>query len=180
MEFGNVKTQGKTVTRTKVFKYLGSTVQEYGGIEDDVGKRIKAGWNNWRKVTGVLCDSMVSPGVKGRLNKTIVRPTMLYGMETVAVTKSQEKQMEKVEMKMLRLSLGVTRRNRIRNKEVRRRMKVEKLSDKLHEVRLRWFWHVMRREETYVGKRVMEIMVGKRKTGGLEGDGRTALRRIWR
>ena len=64
---------------------------------------------------------------------------MLYGMETVALTKSQEKQMERVEMKMLRFSLGVTRRNRIRNEEVRRRLKMEKLSDKLLEARLRWF-----------------------------------------
>ena len=164
-EVGSVKMHGKTVTRTKVFKYLGSIVQEDGDAEDEVGKRIQAGWNSWRKVTGVLCDSKISPGVKGRLYKTMVRSTMLYGMETVAVTKSQEKQMERVEMKMLRFSLGVTRRNRIRNEEVRRQMKVEKLSDKLREARLRWFGHVMRREETYVGKRVMEIMVGKRKRG---------------
>ena len=165
MEVGSVKMQGKMVTRTKVFKYLGSTVQDDGGTEDEIRKRIQAGWNSWRKVTGVLCDSKVSPGVKGRLYKMMVRPTMLYGMETVAVTKSQEKQMERVEMKMLRFSLGVTRRNRIRNEEVRRRLKVEKLSDKLREARLRWFGHVMRREETYVGKRVMEIVVGKRKRG---------------
>ena len=165
MKVGSVKMQGKTVTRTKVFKYLGSTVQEDGGTEDEVGKRIQAGWNSWRKVTGVVCDSKVSPRVKGRLYKMMVRPTMLYRMETVAVTKSQEKQVERVEMKMLRFSLGVTRRNRIRNEEVRRRLKVEKLSDKLREARLRWFGHVMRREETYVGKRVMEIMVGKRKRG---------------
>ena len=126
MEVRSVKMQGKTVMKTKVFKYLGSTVQEDGGTEDEVGKKIQAGWNNWRKVTGVLCDSKVSPGVKERLYKTMVRSTMLYGMETVAVTKSQEKQMERVEMKMLRFSFGVTRRNRIRNEEVRRRPKVEK------------------------------------------------------
>ena len=148
-----------------MFKYLGLTVQKDGSTEDEVGKRIQAGWNSWRKVTGVLCNSKVSPGVKRRLYKMMVRPTMLYGMETVAVTKSQEKQMERVEMKMLRFSLGVTRRNRIQNEEVRRRLKVEKLSDKLREARLRWFRHVMRREETYVGKRVMGIVVGKRKRG---------------
>ena len=100
----------------------------------------------------MLCDSKVSPGVKGRLYETMVRPTMLYEMETIAVTKSQEKQMERVEMEMLSFSLRGTRRNRLRNEEVRRRMKVEKLSDKLREARLRWFGHVMRREETYVGK----------------------------
>ena len=137
MEIGSIKMRGKTVTRTRVVKYLGSTVQEDEGTEDVVGKRIQAEWNSWRKVTGVLCDSKISPGVNGRLYKTMVKPTMLYGMETVAVTKSQEKQMERVEMKMLRFSLGVTMRNRIRNEEVRRRMTMEKLSDKLRQARLR-------------------------------------------
>ena len=52
MEVRSVKMQGKTVMRTKVFKYLGSTVQEDGGTEDEVGKKIQAGWNSWRKGAG--------------------------------------------------------------------------------------------------------------------------------
>ena len=88
--------QRKMVTRTKVFKYLGSTVQEDGCTENEIRKRIQPGWNSWRKVTGVLCDSKLSPGVKERLDKMMVTPTMLYGMETVAETKSQQKQMERM------------------------------------------------------------------------------------
>ena len=34
---------------------------------------------------------------------------MLYGLETVALTKRQEAEMEVAELKMLRFSLGVTR-----------------------------------------------------------------------
>ena len=76
------------------------------------------GWNGWRKVTGVLCDRNMPAAVKGRVYRTCVRPAMLYGIETVPMTKAQEGKMEVAEMKMLRISLGLTRANRVRNEEV--------------------------------------------------------------
>ena len=91
------------------FKYLGSTVQEDGGSDRNTEKRIQSGWYSWRKITGVLCDKRVPEKVKGKMYKTIARPAMLYGMETVAMTKRQERKMEVAEMKMLRFSLGVTK-----------------------------------------------------------------------
>ena len=114
-------------------------------------------------MTGVFCDRKVPPEENGKSYRTIVRPTMLYGIETIVVKKSQEKQMERTEMKMLRFSLWIARRDRIRNEEVRKQVKVEKLSDKLCEVRLQWLGYVKGREETYVVKRDMAMMVGKRK-----------------
>ena len=44
---------------------------------------------------------------------------MLYGLETVALTKRQEAEMEVAELKMLRFSLGVTRMDKIRNEYIR-------------------------------------------------------------
>ena len=41
---------------------------------------------NWKKVSGVLCNIKLSARVKGKMYKSVVRPAMLYGMETVAVT----------------------------------------------------------------------------------------------
>ena len=34
-----------------------------------MAKRIQAGWDNWRKVTGVLCDKKAPSRIKGRLYK---------------------------------------------------------------------------------------------------------------
>ena len=39
------------VPRAKEFKYLESTVQESGGCEREVKKRVQAGWNGWKKVS---------------------------------------------------------------------------------------------------------------------------------
>ena len=44
-----VKMEDTKVPRVKEFKYLGSTVQESGGCEREVKKRVQAGWNGWRR-----------------------------------------------------------------------------------------------------------------------------------
>ena len=48
---------------------------------------------------------------------------MVYGLETVAVTKEEE--MEVAEMKMLRFAMGVTRKDKIQNKYIRCKVMVE-------------------------------------------------------
>ena len=113
------------VPRVKEFKYLGSTVQEGCGCEREVKKRVQAGWNGWRRVSGVICDRRLPARVKGKVYSSIVRPTMVYGLETVAVTKKQVEEMEVPEMKMLRFAMGVTRKDKIRNEHIRSTVKVE-------------------------------------------------------
>ena len=57
--------------------------------------------------------------VKGKMYKSVVRPTTLCGMETVAVTERQVGKMEVAELKMVRWALGVTRKDKIRIEYVR-------------------------------------------------------------
>ena len=161
-----VKMEDTKVPRVKKFKYLGSMVQESGGCEREVKKRVQAGRNGWRKVSGVICDKRLPARVKGKVYSSVVRPAMVYGLETVAVTKKQVKEMEVAEMKMLRFTMGVTRKDMIRNEHIRSTAKVEQLGMKMREGRLRWYGHVMRRDQEYVGRKMMEMeLPGKRKRG---------------
>ena len=84
---------------------------------------------------------------------TRLRPAMLYGLETVAVPKSQKEELDVAELKMLRFSLGVTRMDRIRNEQVSGTAQVGQFSDKVREERLRWFGHVQRRDMGYMGEK---------------------------
>ena len=43
----------------------------------------------------------------------MVRLAMVYGLETMAVTKKQMKEMEIAEMKMLRFAMGMTRKDKV-------------------------------------------------------------------
>ncbi|KAK3545284.1 hypothetical protein QTP70_003047 [Hemibagrus guttatus] len=153
---GTVRLQGEEVKKVQEFKYLGSTVQSNGECGKEVKKRVQAGWNGWRKVWGVLCDQKISARIKGKVYRTVVRPAMLYGLETVSLRKRQESELEVAELKMLRFSLGVTRLDRIRNEYIRGTAHVGRLGDKVREARLRWFGHVQRRERK--GRELADVM----------------------
>ena len=87
-------------------------------------------------------------------------------VETRAVKKAQEKMLDVGEMRMLRWMSGVTKLDRIRNERIRGTTKVGEISKNVQESRLKWYGHVLRREDEYVGKRVMGMEVpGKRRRG---------------
>ena len=141
-------------------------MQESGSCEREVKKRSQAGWNGWRKVSGVICNKRLPTRVKGKVYSTAVRPTMMYRLETVAVTKKQVEEMEVAEMKMLRFAMRVRRKDKIINKYIMDTVKIERLGMKMRECRLRWYGHVMRRDQEYVGRRMMEMeLPGMRRRG---------------
>ena len=51
-------------------------------------------WNGWRKVSGVICDRRLPARVKRKVYSSVVRPVMVYELETVAVTKKQAEGMK--------------------------------------------------------------------------------------
>ena len=67
---------------------------------------------------------------------------------------------------MLRFTMGVTRKDKIRNEYIRSTVKVERLGIKMREGRLRWYGDVMRRDQEYVGRKMIEMeLPGKRRRG---------------
>ena len=58
-----LKLQGEKIKKAKNFKYLGSTVGSDGRYEEEVRRRIQAGWMSCMEVSGVLCDRKLSASV---------------------------------------------------------------------------------------------------------------------
>ena len=160
-----VKMQGEEVAKVEDLKYLGSSVQSNGECGREVKKRVQAGWNGWRRMSGVICDRRVPARVKGKVYKVAVRP-MFYGLDTVALTKRQKAEMEVAELKMLRFSLGVTRMDKIRNEYIRGTAQVGRFGEKTREARLRWYGHLWRKDDGYIGRRMLRMeLLGNRKRG---------------
>ena len=106
-----IRLNGEMLKRVKSFKYLGSMVEETEEMGNEVNFQIQCGWNNWRKVSGVICDRRVPVRVKGKVHKTVARPAMAYWLEAAPLKKSEEKKMDGAEMRMLRWMVRVTRRD---------------------------------------------------------------------
>ena len=94
--------------------------------------------------------------ITGKVYRTVVRTALMYGgRETWALKKAQENKSEVAEMRMLRWMCGVTKLDKFRNERIRGTTKVGEITKKVQERRLKWYGHVMRREEHYIGMKAM-------------------------
>ena len=115
---------------------------------------------------GVMCDRRIPARVKGNVYKVTVRRAMLYGLETVALTKRQEAEMEVAELNMLRFPLEVTRMGNIRNEYISGTAQVGRFGEKTREARLRRYGHLRRKYDGYIGRRMLRMeLPGKWKRG---------------
>ena len=157
---------GRDLKRVTSFKYLGSVTQASSELEKEINHRIQSGWKNWRKITGVVCDKRVLIRLKGGIHKAIVRPALMYGLETVPIKKAEERKLDVAEMKMLRWMSGVTRRDKMKNEYIRGSLKVIEVSRKVQEARLLWYGHLKRGNEDLMARKVMIMeLPGKRIRG---------------
>ena len=151
-----IELNGEELKNVDHFKYLGSVIDKDGTIDRDVDLRVQAAWSSWRKLTGVLYDRKIPLRLKAKIYETIIRPALTYGSDCWAM---------KV-MRMLRGILGVSRRDHMRNEEIRRILHLSPIDEVMRSGRLRWFGHVQRRDATNVTRRVMELAIpGTRRRG---------------
>jgi hypothetical protein len=135
---------GRVVSMNDIFRYLESMLQSEGEIDKDVSQRIRVGWVKWRQISDVLCDKKVPNKLKDKFYKTIIRPAMMYDTECWATKGQHVQKMSVVEMRMLRWICSHTRKNRIRNDDIRDKLGVAQIQEKLVQHRLRWFGHIQR------------------------------------
>ena len=99
----------------------------------------------WHQAFGVLCDKRVPHKLKSKFYRTAIRPAMLYGAECWPTKRRHIQQLSVAEMRMLRWICGHTRRDRVRNDDIRDRLWVAPIEEKFVQHQLKWFGHVQRR-----------------------------------
>jgi hypothetical protein len=87
----------------------------------------------------------VSLKLKGKFYRIVIRPAILYETECWPTKRRHVQQLSVVEMCMLRWICGHTRRDRVRNDDIRERLGVAPVEEKLIQHHLRWFEHIQRR-----------------------------------
>ncbi|KAM3260777.1 hypothetical protein ACQJBY_051812 [Aegilops geniculata] len=96
----------------------------------------------WRQASGILCDNRVPQKLKGKFYRTTIQPAMLYGAECWPTKRQHVQQLGVAEMRILRWSCGHTRKDRVRNDDIRDRAGVAPIEEKLVQHRLWWFGHI--------------------------------------
>ena len=86
---------------------------------------------------------------------------MLYDTKCWAIKRHHAHKMSVVEMHMFRWMCGNTRRDKVRNKDIRTKIDIASIEEKMRENRLRWFGHVRRRPTDAPVRRVERINLGQ-------------------
>jgi len=130
------------------FCYLGDMLSVDGDADAAVETRIRIGSNKFRQLK-----------VRGRLYSSCVRSSMLHASETWPVRKENEVALERAEMRMVRWMCGMKLQDRFMSKELRGRLGLDDIISVLQRNRLRWYGHVLRKEDNDWVKKCMEYEV---------------------
>jgi len=124
-----------------------------------VETRIQIGWNKFRQLVLLLTNKDIFLLVRGRLYSSCVRSSMLRGSETWSVRKENEVAFQRAEMRMVRWMCGMELQDRVPSKELRERLGLDDIISVLQQNRLRWYGHVLRKENNDWVKKCMEYEV---------------------
>ena len=142
------------------FKYLGSQVAADGGYERDVVHRMNEGYRPWGAPKSVLSNRRLGIKVKKCLYEGVIVPTALYGAEAWGMRSAERRKVNVIEMKCLRRLVGVSRMDRVRNEEVRRRAGIEReLASRADQRVSKFFGHVERMDEYRTARKVLMVEV---------------------
>ena len=134
------------------FCYLGDMLSVDGDADAAVEARIRIGWNKFRQLVPLLTNKDVS--------------LIMRGSETWPVRKENVVAFQRAEMRMVRWMCGVKLKDRLPSKELRERLGVDDIALVLQQNRLRWYDHVLRKDDDGWVKKCMEHEVeGSRPRG---------------
>ena len=114
----------------------------------------------------MLVNSDIDLVERGRVNEACIRPVLLYGAETWALTRRLEEVLIRTDRRMVRYMARVTWESGLLSEVAARECGLGGLEESLRRRRLRWFGHVMRREEGDVLQQVMLLGVEGTKPRG--------------
>ena len=155
------------VETVKEFSYLGDRVDVSGGCEAAVTARARFGWVKFRECGELLHGKRFSLKMKGLVYRSCVRSAMLYGSETWCLSENEMGILRRAERAMLRVMCGVKLMDRKKTEDLMQMLGLEETIDQLAKANsVRWYGHVLRRDDDHVLRKALDFEVGgSRKRG---------------
>jgi hypothetical protein len=93
-------------------------------------------------------------------------PVLMYGSEAWTIKKNDISRIQSAEMKFLRPVKGCIRMDHTRNKEIRTKLEMYAIQDKITEYRIRWSAHLQRMDNSRLPKQALLYKLrGRRDVG---------------
>ncbi|KAG7308043.1 hypothetical protein JYU34_006683 [Plutella xylostella] len=132
----------QTVSR---FVYLGSTVTNQGGTDEDVAARINKAKAAFAQLRPVWDSNVLKRRVKISLFNSVVKSVLLFGCETWRVTKGLMNKLQVFVNKSLRSILRIFWPNTIRNVDLWNVCKQTSIEQEIALRKWRWIGHTIRK-----------------------------------
>ena len=133
------------------FPYLGNTLTPDNSLDNEIHRRIGMTKKACSDLSKLWKNHSISRPIKNLVFKAIIPATLLYGCETWALTPQQTQSLDVALHDCLRMSLNISRADRIRNEEIRRRCQHPDILTITRSQRLRFLGHIARRgDERYI------------------------------
>lgn len=163
---GTVKIGSQSLEIVDSFKYLGSELMQNARLDMEISRRVQQSNAFYQSVRKLVWSKEVPRKSKELMYKLYYVPILIYAAESWTLTSRQESRIQASEMKFLRSMIGKTRKDRMRNEDVRNEVGIGKLTERIEKSKLRWFGHVKRMEENRIPRQMLEAKLeGKRPRG---------------
>jgi len=140
-----IKIGDSKLNQVEDFIYLGGTISEDATTDQDVKRRIGLACGVMQSLCSIWKAKNISLETKVKVYETLVLSVLLYNSETWALKETAKQKLRVFEMNCLRRIKGVTRRNRIRNADIRMELNISMdVVQRIQRRRLRYFGHITR------------------------------------
>ena len=144
--------EGEKLEQVKSFKYLGSTITENGGSEEEIRSRIGISTSAMIKLSTVFNLKEIHLKSRLKITKAIVWATLLYGCESWTINQKSMDRLKAFEMKCYRRMLKITWKEKKTNDFVWRRVteilgkRPESIEEIIKRRKLKFYGHQIRKQ----------------------------------
>ena len=152
----NIVIDNTVLGQVNQFTYLGGVIACDASCENDVTRRIGLAFGAAASLNTIWAAEGISIETKVRVYQSMVLSILLYNSETWTLREMEKKRLLVFEMTVLRRIIGINRRDRWRNQDVRLHLGLDRnIVEEIQHRRLSYFGHVCRMK----GERIPNLVL---------------------
>ncbi|GBP19570.1 Putative uncharacterized transposon-derived protein F52C9.6 [Eumeta japonica] len=145
----SIKVGDSEIDYVDEYIYLGQLISPQDNINKEIKRRVANNWKRYWGLRNVMKDKNLNIATKSKLFIICILPVLIYGSQTWAITKNITNRITICQRSMERSILGVKKRDRLRNINIRKKTKVQDASLKIKRLKWKWSGHMIRGKDKW-------------------------------